>query len=61
LGLSISYSIIKECGGTIHAKNRESGGACFLMYFPALDMADQDWQIPGGVSDGVNNKKGDFR
>ncbi|MFP4474983.1 MAG: PAS domain S-box protein [Desulfatibacillaceae bacterium] len=34
IGLSISYGIVKECGGTITARNNESGGACFVLAFP---------------------------
>jgi histidine kinase len=37
LGLSISYGIIKDCGGTIQAVDGGSGGACFVMRFPALE------------------------
>jgi histidine kinase len=35
LGLSISYGIVKDCGGTIDAVERDGGGACFRMRFPA--------------------------
>ena len=37
LGLSISYGIIKDCGGTIRATEGRSGGARFVMRFPAME------------------------
>jgi histidine kinase len=37
LGLSISYSIIQEYGGTIHVESGETGGARFVIRFPAAE------------------------
>ena len=34
LGLSVSYGIIKEHGGEIHARNRKEGGAVFTIELP---------------------------
>jgi len=34
LGLSISYGIVKDYGGTIFARNTETGGACFVIRLP---------------------------
>jgi len=34
LGLSISFNIIQNFGGTISARNREEGGACFTVSLP---------------------------
>jgi PAS domain S-box-containing protein len=40
LGLSVSYGIIKEHGGEIHAANREEGGAVFTIRLPVLEVPD---------------------
>ncbi|MGK2228160.1 sensor histidine kinase, partial [Devosia sp.] len=37
LGLSISYNIIKDFGGTLSAHNSEGGGACFVV---SLDQGE---------------------
>src|SRR4029079_15809057 len=37
LGLALSYGIIQEHGGTIHATNLPSGGARFTIEFPAIE------------------------
>ena len=34
LGLSVSYGIITEHGGTLRAENRPEGGACFVIELP---------------------------
>ena len=34
LGLSLSYGIVKDCGGTIRVKSQEGKGACFILTFP---------------------------
>ena len=34
LGLSISYGIVKECGGTIRVVANDPEGACFILEFP---------------------------
>ena len=34
LGLSVSYGIVKEHGGEIHANNRAEGGAVFTIELP---------------------------
>ena len=36
IGLAITYGIIQEHGGTIHAANPPEGGASFVIEFPAL-------------------------
>ncbi|MBW2624016.1 MAG: PAS domain S-box protein [Deltaproteobacteria bacterium] len=38
LGLSISYGIVQECGGAIEVENNETGGACIVISFPAMDI-----------------------
>ena len=35
LGLSISWGLVQENGGTIRATNRAEGGACFVLNLPA--------------------------
>jgi signal transduction histidine kinase len=35
LGLSIARSIVEAHGGTIHARNRQSGGAVFHVTLPS--------------------------
>ena len=35
LGLAISYEIVQELGGSMHASNHPSGGACFQIVLPA--------------------------
>lgn len=37
LGLSISRQIVEAHDGTIHAENRQAGGACFTVDLPAYD------------------------
>jgi len=39
LGLWISYSIARECGGGLAAANRPGGGAVFTLTLPAADAA----------------------
>lgn len=39
LGLWISYSIARECGGALAAANRPGGGAVFTLTLPAADGA----------------------
>ena len=34
LGLSISYGIIKDCGGSIRVRPNTPEGACFNIQFP---------------------------
>ena len=35
LGLTITYGIVQEHGGTIHVRNRPGGGAEFTLELPA--------------------------
>ncbi|WP_343116977.1 ATP-binding protein [Ostreiculturibacter nitratireducens] len=42
LGLSISYNIIKDFGGTIRAENREEGGARFTLRLRAAEAGGQE-------------------
>jgi signal transduction histidine kinase len=37
LGLAITYGILQEHGGTIHADNRDEGGATFTIELPAAE------------------------
>lgn len=39
LGLSISQTIVQRAGGQIHAQNRPSGGAEFVVWLPAAQQA----------------------
>jgi len=39
IGLSISYSILKDCGGEIHLMPQKDGGARFILTFPIQDSA----------------------
>jgi histidine kinase len=39
LGLSISYGIVKDCRGSIRVKPHASGGASFILEFPAPETA----------------------
>jgi signal transduction histidine kinase len=36
LGLSLSYELVLQHGGTLEAHNREGGGACFDLWLPAI-------------------------
>jgi two-component system C4-dicarboxylate transport sensor histidine kinase DctB len=36
LGLSVSYGIVRDFGGTIRAYNRAGGGACFEIQLPLM-------------------------
>lgn len=38
LGLSICYGIVKEHGGEIQASNAATGGACFTILLPIIDV-----------------------
>ncbi len=38
LGLSISYGIVSEIGGSIEAKENENGGAVFVVSFPVKEI-----------------------
>ncbi len=40
LGLSISYGIIREMGGSIKAENHPEGGALFIIELPLADSSD---------------------
>lgn len=42
IGLSISYGIIQDCGGSIKAGADESGGACFIIEFPLPEEGEED-------------------
>ncbi|MFZ0612588.1 MAG: hypothetical protein WAM73_10140, partial [Desulfobacterales bacterium] len=60
LGLSISYGIVKDCGGDIKAASREDEGAIFYVTFPIApgrkDIAAADrhqQQKPAGPKTGV--------
>jgi len=39
LGLSVSYGIVAELGGTLRAQNHPDGGASFVLELPAANMA----------------------
>ena len=42
LGLSITYGLVKQFGGTIHAANERGGGALFILSFvPAREKRDR--------------------
>ena len=41
LGLSISFGIINECGGTITATNRADGGALFAVELPRVALKEE--------------------
>ncbi|MGV8956133.1 MAG: sensor histidine kinase, partial [Cypionkella sp.] len=41
LGLSISYNIIKDFGGTLSAHNAQDGGACFVVVLDQGEDAEQ--------------------
>ena len=45
LGLSLSYGIIRDFGGTISARNRDSGGAAFRITLPAHDMGQDKAEV----------------
>jgi signal transduction histidine kinase len=36
LGLSLSFDLVRQHGGTLEARNRVDGGACFEFRLPAL-------------------------
>lgn len=42
LGLWISYSIARECGGALTAENRPDGGAIFTLTLPAATRVDPE-------------------
>ena len=42
LGLSITYNIVKDFGGTIAAENRSEGGARFVLTLQAAEAARDD-------------------
>ncbi len=42
LGLSVTYGIIQEHGGTIEAAPRENGGTCFRLQFPLVQKLAQE-------------------
>jgi two-component system NtrC family sensor kinase len=37
LGLSVSYGIVTELGGSLHAENRPEGGAAFILELPSAE------------------------
>ena len=39
LGLSISYNILRDLGGSLTARNRPEGGACFTLTLPRAEPA----------------------
>jgi two-component system C4-dicarboxylate transport sensor histidine kinase DctB len=41
LGLSISFNIIKDLGGSLTARNRDEGGACFTVDLKAAKPAEE--------------------
>ena len=49
LGLSICYGIIKEHGGDISARNRETGGAVIQVRLPGSGRADAPEPIPSAT------------
>src|SRR4029077_12212696 len=50
LGLSICYGIVKEHGGDISARNRESGGAVIQIRLPGSGRADATEQVVAGAA-----------
>jgi len=42
LGLSMCYGIVQEHGGKIYCRNRQEGGATFLMELPAMESAKSE-------------------
>ena len=36
LGLSLSFDLVRQHGGTLAARNHPDGGACFEFWLPAL-------------------------
>ena len=40
LGLSVTYGIVRDLGGSIRASNRSEGGATFTLLLPAADLAE---------------------
>ena len=50
LGLSITYNIVKDCHGTIHARNTGEG-ACFMLRFPVHEAAREEWLEYGAGSE----------
>ena len=46
LGLSISYNIVEDFGGRLHARNREDGGAEFSVDLRRAEAADAEDQVP---------------
>jgi two-component system NtrC family sensor kinase len=41
LGLSMCYGIMQEHGGKISCRNREEGGACFVVEMPAMQAQEE--------------------
>ncbi|MFP5511801.1 MAG: ATP-binding protein [Alphaproteobacteria bacterium] len=45
LGLSLSYGIVRDFGGTLRAENNPEGGACFVVQLPDAPLPGA--QLPG--------------
>ncbi|KAA0582072.1 sensor histidine kinase [Azospirillum sp. B21] len=42
LGLSLSYGIVRDFGGTLRAENNPDGGACFVVQLPEAQPSDAE-------------------
>lgn len=42
LGLSLSYGIVRDFGGTLRAENNPDGGACFIVQLPEPQSSDAE-------------------
>ncbi len=49
LGLSVSYSIVQQCGGDIAVESEPGGGACFTVSLPVATETAEPRPEPAGV------------